>query len=182
MKLLIEKTRSLVREVLGSWTSLIENQNQKVTYDDWDWNHTYDDNENIYKRELLLETRKKISKFDFPTLLPLSVSVAHQTIGNDLVAVAPMDLPTGQLFYFDHNYEHENMYKRKVLLEKCKKRTIFRSPGVYTREVDISVVNATPAPTCSWTINVQPRTPIEELNIPITITSTDDFDDAFGKL
>lgn len=38
---------------------------------------------------------------DFETLLPIAQRVAAQTVGLDLVAVQPMELPTGLLTYMD---------------------------------------------------------------------------------
>lgn len=37
-------------------------------------------------------------------ILPMIRRVAAQTIGLDLVRVQPLELPSGQLFYFDINY------------------------------------------------------------------------------
>ena len=83
-------------------------------------------NENIYKRELLIEKKSfciEAGTFTFP----VARRVMANTIGNDLVSVQPMELPTGTLHYIDYNIEHEDLYKRVLLIETYKKPKSRRS-------------------------------------------------------
>ena len=101
---------SNVYENLNKWKSLIyqdkKNENEKF----------------LYKRELLIEVYKKKTDIDFSFSMPLIRQVAAQTIGLDLVSFQPLSLPTGNLFYFDFEYnEPENLYIRNLLMEKNKK-------------------------------------------------------------
>ena len=82
-------------------------------------------NENIYKRELLIEKKSfciEVGAFTFP----VARRVMANTIGNDLVSVQPMELPTGTLHYIDST-EHEDLYKRVLLIETYKKPKSRRS-------------------------------------------------------
>lgn len=101
-------------------------------------------NENLYKRELIIEKCNKI-KQDF--FLPTARKVASKTLGSELVAVQPLNGPTGLIHYIDEY--NENLYKRNLLIERTKKSSIyyypnyinrFKSPGVYIRETDFSYV------------------------------------------
>ena len=77
-------------------------------------------NENIYKRELLIEKKSfciEVGAFTFP----VARRVIANTIGNDLVSVQPMELPAGILHY------HEDLYKRVLLIETYKKPKSRRS-------------------------------------------------------
>ena len=77
-------------------------------------------NENIYKRELLIE--KKSFCIDVGALtFPVVRRVMANTIGNNLVSVQPMGLPTGMLHFIDYNTEREHLYKRVLLIETHKK-------------------------------------------------------------
>tara|TARA_R110001606_G_C15241484_1_gene636301 strand:- start:479 stop:814 length:336 start_codon:yes stop_codon:yes gene_type:complete len=84
--------------------------------DEW-CNLVFPKNENLYKRELLLE--KVGQKLIVP--LPLSVRPIATTLATDLVPVEPLNLPTGTIFYIDYNSEREDLYNRVLLIETYKK-------------------------------------------------------------
>lgn len=81
---------------------------------------------------------KKSKKDNFPSLLPLGMQISARTIGLDLVPVQPMSAPTSQLFYFDFVYdvEREDVYNRKVIIEKFKEQkpdyTRYQVPNINT--------------------------------------------------
>ena len=56
--------------------------------------------------EIMPEERYESNRF--PSILPTAIRVAARTIGQDLVAVQPMQGPTGKLFYLDYKYEANN--------------------------------------------------------------------------
>lgn len=49
----------------------------------------------------------------FPSMFPISMKVATQTIGLDLVSVKPLPAPSGQLFYADYQYGNTKRTTRK---------------------------------------------------------------------
>ena len=77
----------------------------------------YPKNENIYKRELLIEKIQSFCIEDGTFTFPIARRVMASTIGNDLVYVQPMELPAGILHY----HEYEDLYKRVLLIETYKK-------------------------------------------------------------
>lgn len=117
-------TNSWNDDFSGSWSSFVENPN-------------------LYKRKLLLERcREELCEFgDFGNIMfPIVRRVFAQTLANDLVSVQPLALPTGMLGFLDYNYEPKNLYKRELMLEKYnRKNNIFKSPGVYTVDRDITI-------------------------------------------
>jgi hypothetical protein len=55
------------------------------------------------------------------------MQIASRLIGNDLVSVQPLSLPTGKLFYMDFIYDDEKRkLKRKIELRKKKIKRVFR--------------------------------------------------------
>jgi hypothetical protein len=110
---------STLKHYLDSWTKILNN----TVIETESKNKT----DNIFKRELLFEKKKKFS-FDFGTLtMPLVRRVFASTIGTDLVSVQPLSAPTGLLHYIDFEYEKENEYRRELLIEKYKKYRTRRS-------------------------------------------------------
>ena len=96
-------------KALSNWTDLVHPKN-----------------ENVYKRELLIEKTAfciEVGAF----ILPVARRVMANTIGNDLVAVQPLELPTGMLHYIDYNIERKDLYKRVLLIETYKKPKSRRS-------------------------------------------------------
>lgn len=90
-------------KALSNWTDLV-----------------FPKNENVYKRELLIEKTDlciKVGEFRFP----VARRVMANTIGNDLVAIQPLGLPTGMLHFIDYNTEREDLYERVLLVETYKK-------------------------------------------------------------
>lgn len=85
----------------------------------------YPKNKNIYKRELLIEKKFCIEAGAFT--FPVARRVMANTIGNDLVSVQPLELPTGTLHYVDCNIERKDSYKRMLLIETYKKPKSRRS-------------------------------------------------------
>jgi hypothetical protein len=49
----------------------------------------------------------------FPSMFPISMKVAAQTIGLDLVSVQPLPSPSGQLFYADYQFGNTKRTTRK---------------------------------------------------------------------
>jgi hypothetical protein len=49
----------------------------------------------------------------FPSMFPIAMKVAAQTVGLDLVSVKPMSAPSGQLFYADYQYGNTKRTRRK---------------------------------------------------------------------
>jgi hypothetical protein len=47
---------------------------------------------------------ERSSPIEFGNLMPVVRKIATQTVGLDLVAVKPMKLPVGELFWFDYKY------------------------------------------------------------------------------
>jgi hypothetical protein len=96
-------------------------------------------NENIYKRELLIEKKSfciEVGAFTFP----VARRVMANTIGNDLVSVQPMEPPTGIFHYIDST-EHEDLYKRVLLIETYKKPLSRRSRRRSGRRFQDSFIN-----------------------------------------
>lgn len=70
-------------------------------------------------REVLFEKYKPKPIWD-SFELPIAKQIAATTVAMDLVSVLPLAAPSATLFYLDYNYEHENVFNRKVLVEKYK--------------------------------------------------------------
>jgi hypothetical protein len=49
----------------------------------------------------------------FPSMFPIAMKVAAQTVGLDLVSTKPMSAPSGQLFYTDYQYGNTRRTTRK---------------------------------------------------------------------
>jgi len=95
--------------------SLLESQASQLLY--------YEEPENIYTRIVIFEKYKKYkvyrnSNSSFESVgIPMVRRVFSQMIAQDLVSVQPLAAPTGTLFFFDE-IERENVYKKRVLIEK----------------------------------------------------------------
>ena len=50
---------------------------------------------------------------NFPSMFPIAMKVAAQTVGLDLVSVKPMSAPSGHLFYADYQYGNTKRTTRK---------------------------------------------------------------------
>jgi hypothetical protein len=67
-----------------------------------------------------VENTKSKKKEEIETIkFPLINKIVAQTLALDLVSVQPLSIPTGLIMYMD-NIEKENVYTRKVLVEKYK--------------------------------------------------------------
>jgi hypothetical protein len=64
-----------------------------------------------------------VNSFDsgttFPNILPISMMVASQTIGMDLVSVQPLSAPLNQFHWFDYRYEEP--WSERIKKERDKK-------------------------------------------------------------
>ena len=49
----------------------------------------------------------------FPSMMPIAMKVAAQTVGLDLVSVKPMSAPKNNLFYVDYQYGNPKRTTRK---------------------------------------------------------------------
>ena len=49
----------------------------------------------------------------FPSMMPIAMKVAAQTVGLDLVSVKPMSAPKNNLFYVDYQYGNTKRTTRK---------------------------------------------------------------------
>lgn len=115
-----------------------------------DFKMKFDDD--LYKREILLEKFNEEVNLDF--VFPIARRIATQTIGLDIASVQPLGLPTGLLFYNDN--EPENLYKRKLIIERKERKGFsyypnyhlnrFKPPGVYIRETDFSTFDLVTEP------------------------------------
>lgn len=99
-------------ETLKKWSTLIDNL--PISNDKTNWLKSY--TENQFDMSLISNdySSGKTLTEKFPSLLPLSIQVASQTIGLDLVSVQPMSAPSYML--------SDEEIKQKKLLEK----TIYR--------------------------------------------------------
>jgi hypothetical protein len=59
---------------------------------------------------------QSITQSNFPSMFPIAMKVAAQTVGLDLVSVKPLPAPSGQLFYADYQYGNtkHTIRKRKI--------------------------------------------------------------------
>ena len=55
---------------------------------------------------------------NFPNMMPLSMKIASQTIGFDMVSVKPLKGPIGNIFGMDFKYEEDEEAKRRRLLRE----------------------------------------------------------------
>ena len=53
------------------------------------------------------------TKSSFPSMFPIAMKVAAQTVGLDLVSVKPMSAPLGILHYMDYQYGNTKRTTRK---------------------------------------------------------------------
>ena len=60
-----------------------------------------------------LQSQTTTSTSSFPSMFPIAMKVAAQTIGLDLVSVKPLPAPSGQLFYADYQYGNTKRTTRK---------------------------------------------------------------------
>jgi hypothetical protein len=56
---------------------------------------------------------QSITQSNFPSMLPIAMKVAAQTVGLDLVSVQPMSAPLGTLHYMDYQYGDMKHITRK---------------------------------------------------------------------
>lgn len=65
----------------------------------------YEENCNVYPRSVTvlwpLMPREDFSSVAFPTMRKVT---SYQSIANDLVTIQPMSVPSGLVFYMDHQY------------------------------------------------------------------------------
>jgi len=100
-----EQSELNVYKALTDWSNLIKNS----AFQNFPALPYYPENTDSKKKE------EKIETIEFP----LIKRVVANTLALDLVSVQPLGLPQGLLMYMD-NIEKENVYTRKVLVEKCK--------------------------------------------------------------
>jgi len=100
----------------------------------------YPKNEKTYKREFLIEKTQSFCIEDGAFTFPIARRVMASTIGNDLVSVQPMEPPTGIFHYIDST-EHEDLYKRVLLIETYKKPLSRRSRRRSGRRFQDSFIN-----------------------------------------
>lgn len=58
-------------------------------------------------------TQSNFPRTSFPSMFPIAMKVAVQTVGLDLVSVKPMSAPLGILPYFDYQYGNTKRTTRK---------------------------------------------------------------------
>lgn len=56
---------------------------------------------------------QSITQSNFPSIFPIAMKVAAQTVGLDLVSVQPMSAPLGILPYMDYQYGNTKRTTRK---------------------------------------------------------------------
>jgi hypothetical protein len=119
--------------------------------------------------------------------------------GTDLVPVQPLSAPLGQLFYLDYKYDEnltiQHLIRKLEELEKNirKMGNKYVSPGVFVKEVDISIVTPNFSKKYTRRIKIGNIFGIDNKliittstqkgpNSPIQIGSIDDLNKIFGKL
>ena len=113
---------------LNNWRRLIESQNQTIGVSSRGFGGKKPQSKfkkflNKIKNffiSLWGKVFKKKKEPEFPNLLPLAMRVSAQPVALDLTPVQPLSLPSGMLFYLDLP-EREDVFNRKVLIEKYKK-------------------------------------------------------------
>ena len=56
---------------------------------------------------------QSITQSIFPSMMPITMKMATQTIGLDLVSVKPLPRPSGNIFYMDYPYGNTKRTTRK---------------------------------------------------------------------
>jgi len=111
-----EKWKPLLNNVRGkklNWMSQYANSHSN-----------YNSYSGIYKSSVRYNKISKIfdlnlSKSTMPTIMPIAMKVAAQTIGLDLVAVKPLSSPIVTNFYMDFNFSDK--YKKNKRIAAIKK-------------------------------------------------------------
>jgi len=109
---------------VNKWASLFDTELSGKT--DWLLQYTNNLNNsgtNFYKPISSGYTGQTISSTSFgnQNLLPVSIKIAAQTIGMNLVAVKPMSAPIGSIFGMDFAYETPEEGRKKKRKERLKK-------------------------------------------------------------
>lgn len=60
-----------------------------------------------------LQQTQSITQSSFPSMMPIAMKVAAQTVGLDLVSVKPLPAPSVHLFYMDYQYGNTKRTTRK---------------------------------------------------------------------
>ena len=60
-----------------------------------------------------LQSQSTTTQSNFPSMFPIAMKVAAQTVGLDLVSVKPLPAPSGQFFYADYQYGNTKRTTRK---------------------------------------------------------------------
>ena len=60
-----------------------------------------------------LQSQSTTTQSSFPSMFPIAMKVAAQTVGLDLVSVKPMSAPKPNLFYVDYQYGNTKRTTRK---------------------------------------------------------------------
>ena len=100
-----------------------------------DWLTQYINNLNSFCSSISTGQTISTNNFSNQNLLPLSIKIAAQTIGRDLVSVKPMSSPIGSIFGMDFKYgetlkekikriRKERMQKLNKILRKEKLKYI----------------------------------------------------------
>lgn len=116
--------------MINKWASLFNNELSGKT----DWLTQYANNLNSFCGSISTG-QTFTNNFSNQNLLPLSIKIAAQTIGMDLVAVKPMSAPLGTIFGMDFKYgetleerikriRKERMQKLNKILRKEKLKYI----------------------------------------------------------
>lgn len=89
------------KETEDKWKSIIGNIGLTGSQADWMSQYTG------------LQSQSTFPRTSFPSMFPIAMKVATQTVGLDLVSVKPLPAPSGHLFYVDYQYGNTKRITRK---------------------------------------------------------------------